>query len=63
MQGLHSDTHKVDRVAKDERWPNMYGDLNPLPDVTKDMVAGGGDRVITGVDNRPIKWISNSVDW
>ena len=25
----HRDQHLVDKVAKDERWPNMYGDLNP----------------------------------
>lgn len=24
----------------------MYGDLNPLPDVTKDMVAGASNRII-----------------
>lgn len=43
----HSDQALIDKVAKDERWPNMYGDLNPLPDVAKDMVAGA--------DVRPIK--------
>lgn len=30
-------THKVDRVAKDERWPNYYKDLDALPDVQKDL--------------------------
>ena len=35
----HRDQHLVDKAAKDARWPNMYGDLNPLPDVKKDMVA------------------------
>ena len=43
----HSDQAKLDKTAKDERWPNMYGDLNPQPTVTKDMVAGA--------DVRPIK--------
>ncbi len=41
------DTHLDQKDAKDARWPNMYGDLNPLPDVTKDMVAGA--------DPRPLK--------
>lgn len=27
--GEHRDQHLVDKVAKDARWPNMYGDLNP----------------------------------
>lgn len=42
----HRDQHVIDAQAKNERWPNMYGDQNPQPDVTKNMVAGG--------DNRPI---------
>jgi hypothetical protein len=25
----HRDQHLVDKTAKDARWPNMYGDLNP----------------------------------
>jgi hypothetical protein len=29
------DQHKVDKVAKDQKWPNHYGDQNALPDVTK----------------------------
>jgi len=36
----------VDKAAKDARWPNMYGDLNPIPDVTKDMVGGADVRNI-----------------
>jgi len=36
----HRDQHLGDKVAKDERWPNMYGDLDKLPTVEKDMVAG-----------------------
>ena len=48
MTKEHSDQAQVDKVAKDERWPNMYGDLDPQPDVAKDMVAGA--------DVRPIKW-------
>lgn len=46
MTKEHSDQALVDKVAKDERWPNMYGDLNPQPDVTKDMVAGANVREI-----------------
>lgn len=42
----HSDQAQVDKVAKDERWPNMYGDLNPQPTVEKDMVAGANVRPI-----------------
>lgn len=46
MTKEHSDQAIVDKVAKDERWPNMYGDLNPQPDVTKDMVEGASVRPI-----------------
>ena len=46
MMEAHRDQHLVDKVAKDDRWPNMYGDLNPLPPVTKDMVAGANPRPI-----------------
>ena len=46
MTKEHSDQALVDKVAKDERWPNMYGDLNPQPDVTKDMVAGASVREV-----------------
>lgn len=42
----HRDQHLKDKVAKDERWPNMYGDLDKQPDVTKDMVAGAQPRPI-----------------
>ena len=35
----HSDQAKVDKVAKDERWLNMHGDLDSQPTVTKDMDA------------------------
>ncbi len=35
-------------MEKEARWPNMYGDQNPLPDLTKDMVADA--------TMRPIKW-------
>jgi len=42
----HRDQHLVDKAAKDARWPNMYGDLNPLPDVKKDMVANASVRPI-----------------
>jgi hypothetical protein len=47
MAAQHRDQHLVDKEAKDARWPNMYGDLNPIPDVTRDMVANA--------DPRPIK--------
>lgn len=43
----HRDQHIVDKQAKDERWPNMYGDQNPLPEIQRDMVANA--------DPRPIK--------
>ena len=46
MTKEHSDQALVDKAAKDARWPNMYGDLNPQPDVTKDMVAGANVREI-----------------
>jgi len=46
MTEAHRDQHLLDKTAKDERWPNMYGDLNPLPDVQKDMVAGAVSRPI-----------------
>ena len=45
----HRDANLAEKDAKNARWPNMYGDLNPLPDVQKDMVA-------TAV-SRPIQWI------
>jgi len=46
LMEAHRDQHLSDKVAKDERWPNMYGDLNPLPNVTKDMVGGANPRPI-----------------
>lgn len=42
----HRDQHVVDAEAKNARWPNMYGDQNPQPDVAKDMVAGANTRAI-----------------
>ena len=47
MAGSTRDHNLDEKVAKDERWPNMYGDLNPDPNVEKDMVGGA--------DPRPIK--------
>ena len=44
--GEHRDANLMERDAKNARWPNMYGDLNPLPDVTKDMVGGANPRPI-----------------
>ena len=46
MAGSTRDTNLVEKEAKDARWPNMYGDLNPLPNVEKDMVAGAQPREI-----------------
>ena len=46
MADLHKEANLEEKVRKDERWPNMYGDLNPLPDVTQDMVAGAVSRPI-----------------
>jgi len=46
LMSEHRDQHLQDKTAKDARWPNMYGDLDALPDVKKDMV--------TGADVRPI---------
>ena len=55
MTKEHSDQAQLDKVAKDERWPNMYGDLNPQPEVQKDMVAGA--------NVREIKWRNVEVKW
>lgn len=46
MMAEHRDQHLMDREAKDARWPNMYGDLDPLPEVTRDMVAGANPRPV-----------------
>jgi len=46
MLGAQRDHNLEEKNAKDARWPNMYGDQNPLPEVAKDMV--------TGADPRPI---------
>ena len=46
MMAAHRDQHLADKQAKDASWPNMYGDLNPLPDVKKDMVQGASDRPV-----------------
>jgi len=50
----HRDANLAEREAKNARWPNMYGDLNPLPDVAKDMVAEA--------NVRPIKCTNNAND-
>lgn len=42
----HRDQHVVDAQAKNERWPNMYGDQNAQPNVAKDMVGGANVRPI-----------------
>ena len=46
MIQAHSDAAVVEKLAKDERWPNMYKDLDPLPPVEKDMVAAADARPI-----------------
>ena len=46
LRDEHRANQEKEAIAKKERWPNMYGDLNPLPDVTKDMVAGATNRII-----------------
>ena len=46
MAASTRDANLTEKVAKDDRWPNMYGDLDKLPDVTKDMVAGSKPRPI-----------------
>ena len=46
MNGAHRDQHITDKAAKDARWPNMYGDLNPQPTVEKDMVSESYPRPI-----------------
>ena len=42
----HRDANLAEKDAKNARWPNMYGDLNPLPGVEKDMVASAVSRPI-----------------
>ena len=42
----HRDANLNEKDAKNARWPNMYGDLNPLPDVQKDMVGTAVSRPI-----------------
>ena len=34
MRADQRDQHLEDKDAKNARWPNMYGDENPLPEVT-----------------------------
>jgi hypothetical protein len=46
MANAHRVANLKEREEKDARWPNMYGDLDPLPDVKKDMVAGANPRPI-----------------
>jgi hypothetical protein len=47
MEDMHKSANTLEKTQKDARWPNMYGDLDPIPDVKKDMVGGA--------DPRPIK--------
>lgn len=46
METVHRDANLVEQQAKNARWPNMYGDLDPIPDVKKDMVAAAQPRPI-----------------
>ena len=46
MAAATRDRNFVEKEAKDARWPNMYGDLDPLPNVELDMVAGAQPREI-----------------
>lgn len=46
MAASTRDHNLGEKVEKDARWPNMYGDLNPQPNVEKDMVAGEAPREI-----------------
>lgn len=42
-QSIHNQQETQDKNA---RWPNMYGDLDKLPEVTKDMVQGAVSRPV-----------------
>ena len=42
----HRDANQAEKLEKDARWPNMYGDQNPLPAISKDMVADATVRPI-----------------
>lgn len=44
MLAAQRDHNLQEDQDKKARWPNMYGDENPLPDVTKDMVADAAPR-------------------
>lgn len=33
MQQMLKTQHKVDKIAKEQKWSNYYGDKNPLPEV------------------------------
>jgi hypothetical protein len=46
MAASHRDQQLDQKVAKDARWPNMYGDLDPNAQVQKDMVEGASIRSI-----------------
>lgn len=38
------DHNLSEKQAKDARWPNMYGDQDKIPDVTKNMDANSKKR-------------------
>lgn len=35
MMLMHKTQHKVDKIAKDDKWSNYYGDKDPLPELWK----------------------------
>lgn len=46
LAAVHRDHALVDKDAKDARWPNMYGDLNPIPNVERNMDAAAAVRPV-----------------
>jgi len=44
MLAATRDHNLKEKDAKDARWPNMYGDLDAIPAVTKDMDANANRR-------------------
>jgi len=44
MLAAQRDHNLVEKQAKDARWPNMYGDLDSIPPVAKDMDATAAKR-------------------
>jgi len=44
MLAAQRDHNLEEKKAKDARWPNMYGDQDSIPPVTKDMDANAAKR-------------------